>query len=387
MSKTQPLFILLIVLVSGCTAGEEIEIPEEIASIDNLSVFELPDNPPHQVTFEPEAYFGDTDDVLIGNINSAVANDEGRVYLADPDQKTIHVFQPDGTFIKSIGKEGKGPGEFGNISSLQADEKNLYAYDFSQRRINVFVLENLTFSHTISLMLEDGDIEELSGTYPSSYYVLPDNIVLVSFAQPFGTDASQDERMALYYKVNHESRIMSDKIFSTRLAEFLMDRSNGGVMIWFSPYGGRPIVETSLSGNIFSAWSKEFLIHIYSQSGEQLGAWYYPFQKAALSRDEAINYHDDENYKRMARNDDIPETWPALNSMFTDDQERLWISTIVEDREVYQWWVMSEDGEPLATFTWPRSRSIADIKNGYVYARETDEMGLAQVVRYRVEGL
>lgn len=236
-------------------------------------------------------------------------------------------------------------------------------------------------------MLEDVDIEELSGTYPSSYYVLPDNTILVSFAQPFGADTSEDDRLALYYKMNHEGRIVSDKILSTRLAEFLMDRSNGGIMIWGSPYGGRYLIEKSSSGNIYSAWSKEFLIHIYSQSGEQLGAWYYPFQKAALSRDEAINYHDDENYRRMARNDDIPETWPALNSIMTDDRNRLWFSTIIEDQDLYKWWVMDENGKPLATFTWPRSRSIADIKNGYLYARETDSMGLAQVVRYRVEGL
>jgi len=48
---------------------------------------------------------------------------------------------------------------------------------------------------------------------------------------------------------------------------------------------------------------------------------------------------------------------------------------------------MDEDSEPLATFIWPRSRSIQDIKNGNVYVQETDEMGLANVVRYRIEGI
>ncbi len=387
MKLTKRVAIVLAGLFTACSGETKMELPEHIAGIENLTVYELPENSPIEISFEPEAYFGDSDEVLIGNFNSAVADEKGRVYLADSDQKTIHVFHPEGTFLQSIGKEGKGPGEFMNILSLQTDGKNLYAYDFSQRRVNVFALENLEFSYTVLLTLEDVGIDELSGTYPSSYYVLPDNTILVSFAQPFGADTSEDERLALYYKMNHEGRILSDKILSTRLAEVLMDRSNGGIMIWGSPYGGRSLIEISTSGNIYSAWSKEFLIHSYNQTGERLGAWYYPLQKAALSRDEAINYHDDENYKRMARNSEIPGTWPALNSMKTDDQNRLWLSTIVEDREVYQWWVMDGDGEPLATFTWPRSRSVADIKNGFIYARETDEMGLAQVVRYRVEGL
>ena len=72
--------------------------------------------------------------------------------------------------------------------------------------------------------------------------------------------------------------------------------------------------------------------------------------------------------------------------MFVDDENRLWISTIVEDFDVYEWWVLEENGEMITRFEWPRDEPIEMIKNDYLYTKETeDETGVQQVVRYRVE--
>ncbi len=387
MFKIQTVFILLILIFAACSGGEEIEIPEEIAAIENLSVFELPETPPHEISFEPEAYYGETDDVLIGRFNSAVADDQGRVYLADSDQNTIHVFQPDGTYSQSIGKEGKGPGEFVNISSLQSDEKNLYANDFSQRRINVFALESLQFSHTVPLMPGDSDIEELSGTYPSSYFVLPDSTFLVSFSKPFRSAEEDENRKTLYYKLDHEGSLVSEQIISVQAPQFVTYESGNSVTFWYTEFSGSPLVTPSRGKKIYTAWSQDFLIRVHNPEGKQTAARYYPFDKVPLLRDDALKLYDNDLYRKAVSRIEIPPHWPAMKGIHTDDQNRLWVSTFVEDKESYQWWVLGGDGEPLATFTWPRTRSIADIKNGYLYARETDEMGLAQVVKYRVEGL
>ncbi len=387
MYRNQTVFILLIVILAACSGGEEIEIPEEIASIENLTVYELPENPPSEINFIPEVSFGDTDELIIGGVGGATADERGRVFIADRDQNTIHAFDADGNYLQSLGKEGKGPGEFGSLAFLQLSDDFLHAMDFSQRRVNVFSLETLEFSHTFSLMNEERQIEELTGRFPGSYLPLDKNRYLVSFSQPFRSGDLEDERSVLYYILDSEGKVISDRILKTKMGEFLMERSGDSFMVWVSPFGANSLVELSENGTIFTAWSRDFLIHKYNTDGEKSGANYYPFQNAPLDRDEAINYNEDENYQRMVRNSEIPATWPALISMKSDDHNRLWISTIVEDQDVYQWWVLDENGEPLATFTWPRSQTVEDIKNGYVYVRETDDMGLAKVVRYRVDGL
>ena len=69
-----------------------------------------------------------------------------------------------------------------------------------------------------------------------------------------------------------------------------------------------------------------------------------------------------------------------------DDKNRLWISTItVSDKRTYTWWVLQDTGELRTTFSWPENRSVEKIKDGFLYARETNEStGQQQVVRYRI---
>ncbi|MEZ4585137.1 MAG: hypothetical protein R2909_01895 [Gemmatimonadales bacterium] len=56
-----------------------------------------------------QTYVGEegTDGALV-NPQSLVVDDAGRVYVADQTPATIKVFGPDGTYLKSIGREGKG---------------------------------------------------------------------------------------------------------------------------------------------------------------------------------------------------------------------------------------------------------------------------------------
>lgn len=88
---------------------------------------------------------------------------------------------------------------------------------------------------------------------------------------------------------------------------------------------------------------------------------------------------------KLVRRADNPSTWPAINAMTVDDKSRIWVSTITDSKDSYQWWVVSDEGKLLVRFRWPRSRSIELVKDGSVYTRETDEeTGVTQIVRYGI---
>ena len=59
---------------------------------------------------------GDDDDEgeLMGFVTDVIVDDEGISYLLDATLNTIHVFGPDGTLLRDIGRAGEGPGEFSN---------------------------------------------------------------------------------------------------------------------------------------------------------------------------------------------------------------------------------------------------------------------------------
>ncbi len=54
---------------------------------------------------------GEDDEVMIGLPVEALADDEGLVYLADQQLCQVHVFGTDGELVKTLSREGDGPGE------------------------------------------------------------------------------------------------------------------------------------------------------------------------------------------------------------------------------------------------------------------------------------
>jgi hypothetical protein len=59
---------------------------------------------------------GDTDDEdeFFGVISQLVTDKKGDIYLLDSQLNQVKIFSADGKFIRSIGREGEGPGEFRN---------------------------------------------------------------------------------------------------------------------------------------------------------------------------------------------------------------------------------------------------------------------------------
>ncbi len=91
----------LAVWVIGCAAGtdrsgeaadwDDARIAEVVATIG------LAEGPP---------------EYLFGDIRSVAADRTGRIYVADRMGSTVRVYDPDGTFLRHLGREGRGPGEY-----------------------------------------------------------------------------------------------------------------------------------------------------------------------------------------------------------------------------------------------------------------------------------
>jgi len=61
---------------------------------------------------------GEDDDVLFGVVSQLVQDKEGNVYLLDGQLSEVQVLSPGGEHLRTIGREGEGPGEFRNASDM-----------------------------------------------------------------------------------------------------------------------------------------------------------------------------------------------------------------------------------------------------------------------------
>lgn len=72
-----------------------------------------------------------------GQVRSVVADDEGTIYVADIQADEIRVFDRLGRFLRTIGRQGAGPAEFGDLYSLAWLGDTLVALDPRNARIGL----------------------------------------------------------------------------------------------------------------------------------------------------------------------------------------------------------------------------------------------------------
>jgi hypothetical protein len=112
------LCLALIHLSSGCAPSEAPGWQGRIIEQDSLLVIENPEEPiePHEtITLEELWRLGGAsleETEFFGVIVKLLVDDSGEVYLLDQALNEIKVFSPEGAFLRRIGREGEGPGEF-----------------------------------------------------------------------------------------------------------------------------------------------------------------------------------------------------------------------------------------------------------------------------------
>ena len=394
----RPFLLLLIIITWGCSPQKRKEIPKEFQKLKNLTVYPADAMPEESISFQKDAVYGSTKKVLIGSMGPYAVDSLGRVFIADNQQHTIDVFKPDGRFITHLGRKGKGPGEFLGISGLQIRGDHLYVYDESQLKETVFTLHPLALENTILLADNRDKYPALNVAWPwiEKLYVRNNHTYLAEFlSSVISRNKNAPQKLPKQWQ-NYDTKGMlfpldkDGNISSKELLEFKNDTrtvvmKNTGGIPYFS-FFGRSMTVMSTSNNIYQAEPDFFLIKTYSPDGAYLHAFYYPHPKIPLTKKSASEYGLPDRLIRQMKFMKLPPAWPVLTFMKIDDQDRLWVATTVQNMKDYQWWVLHPNGTLIARFTWPRNKYIKVIKNGYVYALETDPAtGIQKIVRYKIE--
>lgn len=382
------IYLTGLVCISACTSAPEIEIPEEIAALENLTVGSMDNDPVYTNAPKRVAIYGDIDDIIIGQLRFFGTDHLGRVFIADGSLQVIHVYTPDGDYITNFGGEGDGPGEFRRISSITFDDQYLHVMDTQAFRISRFDLNTFNYVDDMELPVEPN----FSGgffTYPYSFDLLEDGNYLIHIAMGYASGQPEgDRKREMTGKIIERVKglLHEGEIYSFPASESIVRREGTSIHTMSTPYKRTSHVNYQ-RGTIFHGWSEELLFKWYDESGEYIRTLYIPFENEPLNRDQVIrDYADrDEPWRSMVRNDQMPATWPAFVKALPDDENRVWAGLYTNDPESYTWKAFSEDGELYASFSWPRYKTIQSVRNGEIYTIETDpDTDLRQVAKYRM---
>ncbi len=129
--------LLAICLISVFVGAQKIETVNGVRVIHNEKGGKWGANP--EVKLELVRTIGglDADENLSFKEPSDIVRDSiGNPYILDSGNNRIQKLDPEGKFIKTIGRKGQGPGEFQATRSMEIDtEDNLFVFDVRSRRI------------------------------------------------------------------------------------------------------------------------------------------------------------------------------------------------------------------------------------------------------------
>lgn len=407
MKKASIIYLIFSIFI-GCSAHEQAEIPEHLLEIENLIVYSEDPTPKHSIELIREQTFGENHEVSmawfeqtggVGWFAGFSVDHHGRVYVGQYTDVKIHVFDSDGTYLKSLGQRGSGPGEYSTLSAMRVTADHLFVFDRWQFRLNIYSLESLALEKSVVTYFDriPDHLDELIGWNAHRTLLRPDGSFIVGYmGHPrdarvgSATYNIDKERPVRFYFADVDGEVTAPKIFELIDDQMIIADLNGPVVFNVVPFPflGKPVVSVS-DHFIHTNWTEEFLIKTYNSEGEYLHAIYIPFERKTLNRDDILNQFggSGEWNELLFTNAELPEIWPVIYSIITDDEDRLWISRIVESDEMaYEWLVLKPSGELITKFTLPTNQRIEAVKTGNLYILETEqETGQQHFVRYRFE--
>lgn len=382
MLNKSSLFILTTLLVFlGCTKNPTIPVPDSLAELKNLKVYNENEQPKFEFAYSFENRYGSSEGLLLGSMFNVHVDKNQNVYIGDYDATSIHVFDASGKFIHKIGRKGDGPGEFQSISNIFSTDDHLYVFDRPKQHINTFSLDTFEYVESINLNFDSNQRSDLKGRQVSKVYPIGNDEFLAEFYIPVTPSNYESDRSKKLYKVSKNGVIESDVILTLTTGKDLFDKEIP--LLMSVPYS-RSTLLTLSNNQIHRIWTENLAIESFEMDGTYSGAFYYSLEKRKFDKSQLINGFSHEMLKEAFIRASVPENWPTVNKFLVDDNGLFWVSRIVDTPKTNEWFVLSAQGELYARFEWPKVQDIQQIQDGFIYTLErNDDTGDENVMQYK----
>jgi hypothetical protein len=142
---------------------------------------------------------------ILARISDIAVDPRGRIYVAEAAQSMVLVYDSDGSFIRQMGREGEGPGEFRRPEAIVAKDTELLVVD--RQGVSIFD-EAGEFVSRFNHQLHDGPIRGMAVTdsghvFLSSFEMWGQNVIhkfsrdgtrLLSFCDSYAVGSDEDYR-------------------------------------------------------------------------------------------------------------------------------------------------------------------------------------------------
>ena len=347
------------------------------------------------VSEEPTVVIGDDEsdeNQWFSRLGGVARMSDGSIVAVDRGSAQIRVYDPDGQHLRTMGRQGEGPGEFENgpFQMWIAAGDTIWAGDYFPWRYNLFSAEGefmrgvrLTpqfinsssaggvlyngysvnssewtsrkadFSVADTMIVEahspDGQLVDTLARIPNGRWGQDDHEALSTFWLPrlFYAAAEVDaggSTVALAYGMNTEVRVLDDE-FNLRL-----------VVRWTEP-------DPEVTGADVDAWREDYVENRQRPD----------FSPMSEAHDATIS---DER--------PVADLFPAISTVMVGRGGRIWVRQYDRPREDRGWLAFSPDGQFFCHLA-PPNGSVREFGSDYVLLRAESELGVQTVQLHGLE--
>lgn len=346
---------------------------------------------------EPEYLFGQ----ILPAAGIAVASD-GRIVVLDAQARHLKVFTPDGTYERTIGSPGNGPGEVGaGVSAvLMAPGDTLVLSDVGNQRVNLYLMDG-TFVRSTPLSFAEG--------IPFRWESTDDGLIVAQFrrlAFP-GSTAPPDSMDALV--VWDLGGTPSDTLMRVPSGKTLSFAGGGPQVTVFSPEPSWAIA----NGKVLYGVNDRYSIGVYGAGGALERLIEKPVERASVTEDDKEAYRDlireaasaqgapPEAVQQFVSTLRFEEFYPAYAQMLGGMDGTIWVQGIrvpssltPEEREGFNpqydlasrdWDVFDGEGRFMGVIRMPPRFQPVKFVGTTIYGIQRDELDVQYVVKLTVQ--
>ena len=343
-------------------------------------------------------------EVALTQVGSAAVDRAGRLYVGQPRESVVKVFDPSGRLLRTLGRRGQGPGEFQLVGAIGLRADSLWVSDGGLRRVSLFSPDG-RFARSIPVPAwRDGT----AGAPVRSAALLDDGSVVgranVGIMRIANGEVTREPLLR-----SHGADEAMDTVawLSTRNQVIYAQLAPGRVLTGPQMLGDAPLWRAAPSGSGLVVVEREaaedgesatFSVTRYRADGSRLFRRDYRYRPLPVSPaliDSLVERHLQPPPGRSFPNRAAaergirralyqPRHRPPVSEVLVGTDESIWLRREELERGRAAWQVLAPDGLVRAMVSVPRGVRLLAVSENFVWGTAEDELDVPYLVRYRI---
>ena len=313
------------------------------------------------ITLELIASLESFGDHYISGIRTPMPASNGDIIISEFGAQQLFRISADGELLQTIGRDGRGPGEFQSIYSLlMAPGDSLHVFDINNSRHQVFGTDGESWSYARELerMRPNAGTEGLKYFAPGRVFEAKGELFgLFRNHIVFGDTATMYQ--SWIGRVNNNLQPADDEVVLLKTGEdaLVIRMDNRGIVTNTHPFSYRLFRNWNESEQLLVEVSNESAeLRHYTIDGELIRSVQLPYEKLEADAAARLDYERQmseygSDVVQLARSKYLPFE-PLIRQFIADDEGRYWMQMSRTDTNSPNWIVFNATGEILGAITF-----------------------------------